>query len=189
MVEYRDGTTMAQLGASDMRIPIQLAMTWPERNENPFRRVDFTEISQLTFEKPDFETFKALKLAYEAARIGGTMPCAMNAANEVAVELFLNGKISFLQIPELIERVMSLHSVNSKPVLNDIIDTDRASRESAWSITIGVGRITSHGFSSGLFSALHSPKALISLTSDLCKEVTGTKLSSFPGQTRPDDRK
>lgn len=137
MVAYQDGSIMAQLGAPDMRIPIQLALTWPKRFENPFNRVDFTEQSQLTFEKPDFETFRPLKLAYEAGKIGGTMPCAMNAANEVAVELFLKEKITFLQIAELIERVMDAHSVNSKPVLNDIIDTDRASRELAWSIING----------------------------------------------------
>ncbi|MCX7771729.1 MAG: 1-deoxy-D-xylulose-5-phosphate reductoisomerase, partial [Clostridia bacterium] len=131
MVAYQDGSIIAQLGAPDMRIPIQLALTWPERMPNPFKRVNFAELSQLTFQKPDLETFKALKLAYEAARIGGTLPCAMNAANEVAVELFLKGQIQFSQIAELIERVMDLHSVNSKPVLNDIIDTDRSSRETA----------------------------------------------------------
>ncbi|HBR02343.1 MAG TPA: 1-deoxy-D-xylulose-5-phosphate reductoisomerase, partial [Ruminiclostridium sp.] len=137
MVEFKDGSLMAQLGASDMRIPIQLALTWPERNENSFKRIDFSQLSQLTFEKPDFDTFKSLGLAYEAAKIGGTMPCAMNAANEVAVELFLNRKISFPKIFELIELVMNAHSVNSKPVLNDIIDTDRASRRLAWSIVSG----------------------------------------------------
>jgi 1-deoxy-D-xylulose-5-phosphate reductoisomerase len=137
MVEYKDGSVVAQLGAPDMRIPIQLALTWPERFNNPFKRVSFSEISQLTFEKPDFNTFKALKLAFEAAKAGGTLPCAMNAANEVAVELFLKEKITFVQIPELIERVMESHSVNRKPVLNDIIDTDRASRNLAWSIVNG----------------------------------------------------
>jgi 1-deoxy-D-xylulose-5-phosphate reductoisomerase len=137
MVEYRDGSVMAQIGASDMRIPIQLALTWPERHENPFGRIDFTRLAQLTFEKPDFDTFKALKLAYEAADTGGTMPCAMNAANEVAVELFLKGKISFTEIYELIEHVMKAHSVNSRPVLDDIIDTDRVSRELALKIANG----------------------------------------------------
>jgi 1-deoxy-D-xylulose-5-phosphate reductoisomerase len=137
MVEYRDGSVMAQIGASDMRIPIQLALTWPERHENPFGRIDFTRLAQLTFEKPDFDTFKALKLAYEAADTGGTMPCAMNAANEVAVELFLKGKISFTEIYELIEHVMKAHSVNSRPVLDDIIDTDRVSRELALNIANG----------------------------------------------------
>ena len=137
MVEYRDGSIMAQLGAPDMRVPIQLALTWPERHPNPYKRIQFSEISKLTFEKPDLETFKALKLAFEAARIGGTLPCAMNAANEVAVDLFLKGRITFLEIAELIERVMDMHIVNSRPVLNDIIDTDRASREMALKIVSG----------------------------------------------------
>ncbi len=137
MINYRDGSVMAQLGAPDMRIPIQLALTWPERYANPFKRLDFEQLTQLTFEKPDLDTFKALKLAYRAAEIGGTMPCAMNAANEVAVELFLKGKIPFFKIAELVERVMDAHLLNSKPVLNDIIDTDRASREMALKIVSG----------------------------------------------------
>ncbi|NLL96823.1 MAG: 1-deoxy-D-xylulose-5-phosphate reductoisomerase, partial [Clostridiaceae bacterium] len=83
MVAFRDGSLMAQLGAPDMRIPIQLALTWPQRVENHFRKIDFQQLTELTFEKPDAETFEALKLAYEAAETGGTMPCAMNAANEV----------------------------------------------------------------------------------------------------------
>ncbi len=137
MVAFRDGSLMAQLGAPDMRIPIQLALTWPQRVENHFRKIDFQQLTELTFEKPDAETFEALKLAYEAAETGGTMPCAMNAANEVAVELFLNGKIRFLQITKLIKMVMEAHIVNSKPVLNDIIDTDWASRELARAIFDG----------------------------------------------------
>lgn len=131
MVAYKDGSVMAQLGAPDMRIPIQLALTWPERMSNPFNKVNFYELNALTFEKPDVETFRALKLAYKAAEIGGTMPCAMNAANEIAVEYFLKGEISFLQITDLIESVMNEHSVNSQPVLSEIIDTDRISREIA----------------------------------------------------------
>lgn len=131
MVEYKDGSVIAQLGAPDMRIPIQLALTWPERVENPFGKVNFLRHNNLTFEKPDFNTFKPLRLAFHAAETGGTLPCAMNAANEVAVEYFLKGKISFLKIGELIESVMNAHKVNNKPVLNDIIDTDRISRELA----------------------------------------------------------
>lgn len=128
MVAYSDGSVMAQLGEPDMRIPIQLALTWPKRLENSYNKIGFDKLTSLNFEKPDYNTFGALKLAFEAARTGGTMPCAMNAANEVAVELFLHGKISFLQITELIFQVMENHIVNSKPVLKDIIDTDRASR-------------------------------------------------------------
>lgn len=137
MVEYTDGSVMAQLGAPDMRVPIQLALTWPERMANPFKKLDFSNLSALTFEKPDMNSFRALELAYKAAIIGGTMPCAMNAANEVAVDLFLKGKITFLQITELIERVMDAHSVNSQPVLNDIIDTDREARKIARDIVNG----------------------------------------------------
>ncbi|MGI6085154.1 MAG: 1-deoxy-D-xylulose-5-phosphate reductoisomerase [Acetivibrionales bacterium] len=137
MVAYKDGSVIAQLGAPDMRIPIQLALTWPARMENSFRRIDFDSLMSLNFSKPDFETFECLKLAYEAAETGGTLPCAMNAANEVAVELFLQGKIKFHQIMMLIREVMKNHSVNTKPVLSDIIDTDRESRILARSIYNG----------------------------------------------------
>jgi len=137
MVAFKDGSIMAQMGAPDMRIPIQLALTWPERMENPFNRVDFDKLKALSFNKPDLETFEALKLAYEAAETGGTLPCAMNAANEVAVDMFLQGRISFLQITEVVGQVMKEHFVNSKPVLNDIIDTDRKARELARSIVNG----------------------------------------------------
>lgn len=131
MVEFRDGSIMAQLGAPDMRIPIQLALTWPHRAENQFRRADMRQLGRLTFEEPDFETFEALKLAYRAAETGGTLPCAMNAANEVAVELFLKGKIRFHQITEIVKIVMEKHTSNTRPDLDDIIDTDRASRDLA----------------------------------------------------------
>jgi len=137
MVAFKDGSIMAQMGAPDMRIPIQLALTWPERMENPFRRVDFDILKTLSFTKPDLETFDALKLAYEAAETGGTLPCAMNAANEVAVDMFLKGRISFLQITEVVGQVMKEHFVNTKPVLNDIIDTDRKARELARTIING----------------------------------------------------
>lgn len=137
MVEYKDGSVMAQLGAPDMRIPIQLALTWPARMENSFRKLDFGSLTTLNFSKPDFETFGALKLAFKAAKAGGTLPCAMNAANEVAVELFLQGKITFPQITKLTSEVMKNHLVNTKPVLNDIIDTDRESRILARSICNG----------------------------------------------------
>lgn len=137
MVEYKDGSVMAQLGAPDMRIPIQLALTWPARMENSFRKLDFDSLTTLNFSKPDFETFCALKLAFKAAKAGGTLPCAMNAANEVAVELFLQGKITFPQITKLTSEVMKNHLVNTKPVLNDIIDTDRESRILARSICNG----------------------------------------------------
>ncbi|HOK43694.1 MAG TPA: 1-deoxy-D-xylulose-5-phosphate reductoisomerase [Thermoclostridium caenicola] len=131
MVEFVDGSIIAQLGAPDMRIPIQLALTWPERVQNPFRRISLVELGSLTFEKPDFEAFPCLGLAYEAARTGGTLPAAMNAANEVAVAAFLNEEIRFHQIPGIIRQVMAEHRVNTRPSLDDIIDTDRVSRERA----------------------------------------------------------
>ncbi len=131
MVSYRDGSVLAQLGAPDMRVPIQLALTWPERQSNPFKRLSFKDTRSLTFEEPDLTAFRCLALAYEAAGIRGTMPAAMNAANEIAVAGFLKKELAFHQIPELIEKVMLSHSVNSKPVLDDIIDTDRTAREKA----------------------------------------------------------
>jgi len=134
MVEFADGSIMAQLGAADMRIPIQLALTWPERVENAFRRVSLAEVGTLTFEKPDMESFPCLGLAYSAAKTGGTMPAAMNAANEVAVASFLRKEIRFLQIPEIIRQVMEEHRPNTRPSLDDIIDTDLASRERALEI-------------------------------------------------------
>lgn len=131
MVSYKDGSVMAQLGAPDMRIPISLALTWPERRENPFNKLSFDSLTHLTFEKPDFETFKCLKLAFDAAKAGGTMACAMNAANEIAVEYFLKRAIAFHQIASIIEIVMLQHQVNMKPTLDDIIETDRSARRMA----------------------------------------------------------
>ncbi len=141
MVEYVDGSIMAQLGAADMRIPIQIALTWPERIKNSFRRVSLTEIGSLSFEKPDMEAFPCLMLAYQAARTGGTLPVAMNAANEVAVASFLSREIQFHQIPEIIRQVMGKHRVNIEPSLNDIIDTDLASREMATDIITSAGNV------------------------------------------------
>ena len=135
MVEYVDGTVIAQLGSTDMRIPIQYALTYPERAENTFPKLDFMKHKALTFEEPDYGTFTCLKLAYEALRAGGTMPAALNAANEVAVSLFLNNEISFSSIPKIIARVMDKHIVNINPVIEDIIETDRWAREAVGGIT------------------------------------------------------
>ncbi len=131
MIEYVDGSVMAQLGSPDMRIPIQLSLTYPDRYENNFSRLDLLKCSQLTFEEPDIKTFRCLKLAYDALTIGGTMPSAMNAANEIAVAAFLNNKIAFTAIPELIEKVMQAHSVNNCPGLDDIIEVDGWARARA----------------------------------------------------------
>ena len=124
MVEYKDGSIIAQLGSPDKRIPIQFAFTYPERHVNFFRKLDLLTCGPLTFEKPDMETFKCLKLAFQALQEGGTMPTVLNAANEVLVSLFLSGKITFLEIPELIEKEMLLHSNISKPTIEDILDVD-----------------------------------------------------------------
>ena len=134
MVEYVDGSVMAQLGSPDMRIPIQLALTWPERAENCFPRLDVLKCGSLTFEEPDKNAFPCLGLAYEALKAGGTMPSAMNAANEAAVSLFLEEKIGFNDIPRIIEKVMYKHIVNTKPGLDDIIEVDRWARTTAGGI-------------------------------------------------------
>lgn len=128
MVQYQDGTVMAQLGCTDMRLPIQYALTYPERVVSSFPRVDFYELAKLTFEKPDMDTFRGLKLAFEAGRTGGTMPCIMNAANEVAVEAFLRGESGFLPIYELIEAAMNAGEVVYKPSLEQLLEADRWAR-------------------------------------------------------------
>jgi 1-deoxy-D-xylulose-5-phosphate reductoisomerase len=129
MVEYVDGSVMAQLGPPDMRIPIQLALTWPERAANSFSRLDLLKNNNLTFEEPDMDTFICLRLAYDALKAGGTMPAAMNGANEAAVDLFLKGEIGFCDIPRLIEKTMSCHIVNTMPSLDDIIEVDKWARQ------------------------------------------------------------
>ena len=135
MVEYVDGSIIAQLGTPDMRTPIQLALTYPQRCKNSFPKLDFLKCSQLTFEQPDTKTFRCLQLAYDALTAGGTMPAAMNAANEIAVAAFLNNKISFTAIPAIIEKVMQGHTVNICPSLDDIIEVDRWARNAARQIT------------------------------------------------------
>ncbi|MFS0688065.1 1-deoxy-D-xylulose-5-phosphate reductoisomerase [Sporosarcina sp. 179-K 8C2 HS] len=130
MVEFEDTSVMAQLGSPDMRVPIQYAMTYPDRipmqNAKPLR---LEEIGTLHFEKMDFERFKALALAYEAGKQGGTMPTVMNAANEVAVQLFMKGRIPFLQIEDIVERMMDNHQSISSPDLEAILETDSITRK------------------------------------------------------------
>ena len=127
MVEYVDGSIIAQLGAQDMRLPIQYALNYEERKELVSHTIDFYEISQLTFEKPDMDTFRCLKLAFEAGKRGGLMPTILNGANEAAVELFLDEKISFLRIPQLIEEAMRNFEEDGRRelTLENIIDLDR----------------------------------------------------------------
>jgi len=128
MVEYQDGSSIAQLGSPDMRIPIQFALTYPDRAYNSFSRLNLLETNSLTFEKPDIETFPCLRLAFEAMKEGGTLPVVMNAANEVAVGLFLERKIDFTDIPLIIEKSMVAHNVNNNPCLHDIIEVDLNTR-------------------------------------------------------------
>ncbi|AMJ41155.1 1-deoxy-D-xylulose-5-phosphate reductoisomerase [Anaerotignum propionicum] len=123
-VEYEDGAIIAQMGEPDMKVPIQYALTYPKRKKSPFPKVDFTQRNTLTFEKPDMKTFRCLELAYRALEIGGTLPAVLNGANEIAVDKFLNGKISFLQIPELIELTMNAYTVKYDYTLEDLLEAD-----------------------------------------------------------------
>ncbi|MDQ3022594.1 MAG: 1-deoxy-D-xylulose-5-phosphate reductoisomerase [Bacteroidota bacterium] len=128
MVEFKDGSTKAQLGIPDMKIPIQYALTYPERVKSDFPKMDFKKNSTLTFEEPDFEKFKCLKIAYEVIKVGGTSPIVMNAANEIAVDLFLKKKIGFLEIPEIIEAQLGKHNNSNEFTLEDIIEIDKVTR-------------------------------------------------------------
>ncbi len=124
MVEFVDGAILAQLGTPNMKVPIQYALTYPERVSNNFEKLDFTKHSTLTFEQPNTINFPCLSLAFEAIKIGGTMPAVLNAANEVAVSKFLHGDIEFTQIPKLIEKAMSAYNVKYNATLNDILEAD-----------------------------------------------------------------
>ena len=128
MVQFADGCIKAQLGVPDMRLPIQYALTYPERAKADFGRVDFGVMRQLTFEEPDQKTFRNLQLAYDAIAQGGNMPCILNAANEVAVEAFLHGKLAFTAMPDLIGKTMQQVAFVARPSMEDYIETDRASR-------------------------------------------------------------
>ena len=126
MVEYIDGAIIAELGTPDMKLPIQYALYYPERRFLPGERVDFATLSQLTFEKPDLETFYGLRLAMEAGKEGGTLPTVFNAANELAVKKFLERKVSYLQIPEIIEACMRNHKNILNPSVEEILQTEEA---------------------------------------------------------------
>ena len=124
MVEYEDGAVIAQLGTPDMKLPIQYALYYPQRRYLPGERLDFWSIGKLEFEKPDTETFGALALAYEAGRAGGSLPTVFNAANEKAVALFLERRIGYLEITELIRACMEEHVNIPSPTLEEILDTE-----------------------------------------------------------------
>lgn len=129
MVQYVDGSVIAQLASTDMRLPIQYALTYPERLACVAPKLDFWQMQPLTFEKPNTDTFRALALAYEAGKIGGSMPCVMNAANEIAVEAFLNEQISFLDIYDIIEDEMLSHITLVSPELEDLFEIDAKTRQ------------------------------------------------------------
>ncbi|MCA1957823.1 MAG: 1-deoxy-D-xylulose-5-phosphate reductoisomerase [Nitrospira sp.] len=140
LVEYEDRSVIAQLGLPDMRTPISYAMRYPERMPLDLPSLDLTEIGKLTFCKPDHDRFPCLSLGYESLRIGGTMPAAMNAANEVAVEAFLNGGIRFIEIPEVIRHTMDAHNHRDLVDLEDALEADRWAREKAGSLVHAMTR-------------------------------------------------
>lgn len=127
MVEYNDGSIIAQMGCADMKLPIQYAINYPRRENQVVESIDFYEISKLTFEKPDIDTFRCLYLAYKAGKIGGLMLTVLNSANELAVKLFLDKKIKFLQISEIIEEAMTYFQdkINKELNLNNILETEQ----------------------------------------------------------------
>ena len=125
MVEYVDGAVIAQLGTPDMKLPIQYALYYPERRFLPGDRLDFAALSKLTFEKPDMETFYGLRLAFEAGKEGGSLPTVFNAANELAVSKFLERKIKYLEIPEIIEHCMQAHKTIADPSVDEILQTEQ----------------------------------------------------------------
>jgi 1-deoxy-D-xylulose-5-phosphate reductoisomerase len=128
LIQFEDGSIKAQLGLPDMRIPIQFALSFPERFKSDFPRFDFVNYPSLTFEKPDMETFRNLGLAFEALEKGGNAPCILNAANEIAVAAFLKDKIGFLEMSDLIETTLERTTFVQKPSLLDYIETDKMSR-------------------------------------------------------------
>ncbi len=130
-VEFIDGSLLAQLGIADMRLPIQYALFYPERSPNHIPRLSFDSMRKLTFLEPDFKKFPCLKFAYEAGRIGGTMPAVLNAADEIAVDAFLAEEISFTQIPLVIRKVMESHIPVIDPYMEDILKADADARSLA----------------------------------------------------------
>lgn len=135
MVEFEDGAVMAQLGTPDMKLPIQYALCYPERRLMGGERLDFRKLKEIRFEEPDFENFPGLSLAYEAGKTGGSLPTVFNAANERAVSMFLNRKIGYLTIVDIIESAMARHSVISAPSVDQILEAERETYdyiESRW---------------------------------------------------------
>ena len=129
MVEFSDGSYIAQIGPTDMRIPIQYALTYPERWPVNVKNINLAEIGQLIFEEPKWDKFPCLKLAFDACRTGGTMPVVLSVANEIAVQAFLDKKIRFIDIPKMIGQMCESHEVISNPTLQDILSVENETRE------------------------------------------------------------
>lgn len=131
MVEYGDGSVLAHMGRTDMRIPIQYALTWPERQGNPFPKLDFTKIAGLEFFAPDFDKFPALQLAYEVGRVGKSAPAVLNGANEIAVAAFLREQIGFMDIPALVQWVVEQHTPVEIEHFDHLLEIDQWARQQA----------------------------------------------------------
>lgn len=134
MVQFQDGAVKAQMGVPDMKLPILYALSYPERLQTNYPRLDFSEYAALTFEKPDLERFRNLSLAYYAMEKGGTMPCVLNAANEIAVDAFLHDRIGFLEMSDLIEKTLLKTSFKTNPTYEDYVESDTEAREMARSL-------------------------------------------------------
>ena len=139
LVQFKDGSIKAQLGLPDMKLPIQYALSYPHRIKNDFPRFSFADFSNLTFEKPDFNTFRNLGIAFAAMAVGGTMPCIVNAANEEAVAGFLKDRISFLKMSDVIEECTQRITLNQNPDLSDYLDTDTETRRLAKTLIQKIG--------------------------------------------------
>jgi len=135
MVEFKDGSMKAQLGIPDMKIPIQYALMYPERPAAPYKRLDFSELREMTFDEPDYEKFRCLALAFKALAMGGTATTVLNAANEVAVQKFLNEEIPFSSIPLLIEEALDAHTPIAHASLDDLVRIDRETRSFVHELT------------------------------------------------------
>jgi len=129
LVEFKDNSVLAQLGNPDMKIPIQYALSYPKRFNSDSKKLNLTEIKNLSFSEPNLNLFPCLKFAYDAGKTGGTLPAVLNAANEILVHAFLENKIKFLDIPRLINKMMQEHNVIKTPDLNQILDVDKKVKE------------------------------------------------------------
>ena len=131
LVQFEDGSLKAQMGLPDMKLPIQFALGYPNRLKSDFPRFNFMDYPSLTFEQPDLETFQNLQLAFDALDRGGNAPCIINAANEIAVDAFLHDRISFLEIPEIIEGCLTKTTFVQHPTYDDYVNTDHETRQRA----------------------------------------------------------